>query len=372
MEAVVPEGLSERPVAEIASLVASLGFNCVRLTYATFTWTEDDKYASLTVEGSLRSLGLTDAVEGVRRNNPSLMGLTVRDAYEKVVDALGDARLMVVLDNHVSFPMWCCADNDGNGFFGDKYFDPQVWMSGLHDVADRFKGKSQEEFVLVKVKKTAMADNCTNKDELGAPMSPSDSAIKEINSNVVGPANAASNPTPKALFEAPTRPLPDDSGSMEPLSEYVTESTSEVVGMSMRNELRGPQQNVTAWYNYVQQGAATIHTTNPNVLVIISGLKYDTDLSFLGSNPLPSNLDHKLVHEAHWYSFGKHHQWETQNPGDVCSDDTNAFDQKAGFLIRPAVGRESVPLFVSEFGVDQTGANMADNRYFTSSNFIWS
>ncbi|KAK1281504.1 hypothetical protein QJS10_CPB22g00037 [Acorus calamus] len=286
IQAVLPEGLSERPVGEIASLVASLGFNCVRLTYATFTWTEDDKYANLTVEGSLQSLGLMDAVEGVRRNNPSLIGLTVRDAYEKVVDALGDAGVMVVLDNHVSFPMWCCDNNDGNGFFGDKYFDPQVWVNGLHNVAQRFNGKSQ------------------------------------------------------------------------------------VVGMSMRNELRGPNQNVTAWYNYIPQAAATIHTTNPNVLVIISGLSFDTDLSFLESRPLPFNLDHKLVHEAHWYSFGRHNQWETQNPGHVCADDTNAFDQKAGFLIRPAVGRESVPLFVSEFGVDQRGVNMADNRYFTSSNFI--
>ncbi|KAK1265419.1 hypothetical protein QJS04_geneDACA014350 [Acorus gramineus] len=58
----------------------------------------------------------------------------------------------------------------------------------------------QAEFVLVKAKKTTMVDNCTNKDELGAPMTPSDGAIKETNSSVVGQANVASKPTPKHLL----------------------------------------------------------------------------------------------------------------------------------------------------------------------------
>ncbi|KAL4587345.1 hypothetical protein LXL04_000214 [Taraxacum kok-saghyz] len=48
-------------------------------------------------------------------------------------------RVMVVLDNHVSEPMWCCSNNDGNGFFGDKYFDPEEWLRGLSIVGERYK-----------------------------------------------------------------------------------------------------------------------------------------------------------------------------------------------------------------------------------------
>lgn len=83
---------------------------------------------------------------------------------QAVVTDLGDNNIMVILDNHVTTPGWCCDNNDGNGFFGDKYFDPNVWISGLTKMAAMFRGSSN------------------------------------------------------------------------------------VIGMSLRNELRGPKQNVNAWY----------------------------------------------------------------------------------------------------------------------------
>lgn len=74
---------------------------------------------------------------------------------------------MVILDNHVTKPGWCCGYNDGNGFFGDTFFDPATWIAGLTKIARTFKG------------------------------------------------------------------------------------ISNVVGMSLRNELRGPKQNVDDWFKYV-------------------------------------------------------------------------------------------------------------------------
>lgn len=74
---------------------------------------------------------------------------------------------MVILDNHVSQPGWCCSENDGNGFFGDKYFNPDLWIKGLTMMATMFKG------------------------------------------------------------------------------------VANVVGMSLRNELRGPRQNAPDWYWYI-------------------------------------------------------------------------------------------------------------------------
>ncbi|PNX97645.1 hydrolyzing O-glycosyl compounds hydrolase [Trifolium pratense] len=64
-------------------------------------------------------------------------------------------------------------------------------------------------------------------------------------------------------------------------SEYHT-----IVAMSLRNELHGPRQNLKDWYKYMSQAALAIHKVNPNVLVVISGLNYDTELQFLRNKPL--------------------------------------------------------------------------------------
>ncbi|KMZ60197.1 hypothetical protein ZOSMA_5G00600 [Zostera marina] len=274
MPVVLAEGLDRRPLPEIAVLIADLGFNCVRLTWATHMFTVPH-YVNLTVAGSLRGQNLSEALEGVERNNPSMMEMTVAEAYEEVVNQLGISGLMVVLDNHVSKPKWCCGREDGNGFFGDTFFDPEEWLQGLDSVARRF---------------------CT---------------------------------------------------------------FPQVVAMSMRNELRGPKQTHASWYNHVTLGVRTINTVNPNVLIIVSGLNFDTDLSFLLSRPLPIH-SLKLVYEAHWYAFseGKQEEWEspTHSPSHICSAVAERFHHRAGFM---------APLFVSEFGMDQRGLNRADNHFMT-------
>lgn len=77
---------------------------------------------------------------------------------------LGDNNIMVILDNHVSKPGWCCSQFDDSGFFGDRYLNPDLWLNGLTKMATIFN------------------------------------------------------------------------------------TTTNVVAMSLRNELRGPKENVTAWY----------------------------------------------------------------------------------------------------------------------------
>jgi len=85
---------------------------------------------------------------------------------QTVVTTLGNNDVMVILDNHLTKPGWCCANDDGNGFFGDQFFDPTVWVAALNKMAATFNG------------------------------------------------------------------------------------VSNVVGMSLRNELRGPKQNVNDWFKY--------------------------------------------------------------------------------------------------------------------------
>ncbi|KAI3730897.1 hypothetical protein L1987_62077 [Smallanthus sonchifolius] len=202
---------------------------------------------STTMRQSLQKLGLSGSVAGVQLNNPSLVDLPLVNVFQEVVSNLNENNVMIILDNHLSKTGWCCNDNDRNGFFGDLYFDPEVWVEGIGRVASMFK-------------------------------------------------------------------------------DY-----NNVVGMSLRNELRGRRQNLKTWYKYMQKGAERVHATNPNVLVIISGLNYDLDLSFLRTNPLSLSFSNKLVLEIHWYGFSDGDDWIMGNS--------------------------------NEWGVDQRGTNDNDNRY---------
>lgn len=130
--------------------------------------------------------------------------------------------------------------------------------------------------------------------------------------------------------------------------------------MSMRNELRGSRQNKEDWYKFMQQGANTIHNQNPDFLVIVSGLSFDGDLRFLKSAPLAVNFTGKIVFEAHWYSFGiSSERWAAQT-NQLCAQVTQAVRDNYFYL---TAGNFSFPLFLSEFGIDQSGGDEADNRY---------
>ncbi|MFS7923819.1 putative glycoside hydrolase superfamily [Helianthus anomalus] len=138
LHVMIPEGLNKRPVKDIVSDIShKMGFNCVRLTWATYMYT---RYSNLTVSESLDRWNLTVTKEGIARNNPEVLEMSIVEAQNAVVNAMGKGKIMVVLDNHISLPEWCCGYNDGNGFFGDEDFDPDEWVRGLVTVACRYKG----------------------------------------------------------------------------------------------------------------------------------------------------------------------------------------------------------------------------------------
>lgn len=279
MYPMVPEGLHKKPLKNITESIVSMGFNCVRLTWATQMFTRN-KYRNLKVAESLNKWNLVAATFGMDINNPELMNLTLVGAQKAVIDALGKKNIMVVLDNHVSLPIWCCDWNDGNGFFKDVHFDPKEWVQGLTLVARKYKA----------------------------------------------------NPT--------------------------------VVAMSIRNELRGPRQNEYDWYQFIEKGLTAVHQENLDVLVIVSGLSFETNLSFLKQRQLNFvvNVNKKLVYEAHWYAFGDPPEKWVFQTNEYCADITQLFMNQTGYLM---TGHSPTPLFLSEFGKDQTGKSEAENRYFT-------
>ena len=83
MEGHVVNGLDRRSVEGIATTIASLGFNCVRLPF------------------SLEQFYDNPLVEDARLTaNPELKGQTSLEVLEAVVTGLTEAGLMVILNNH--------------------------------------------------------------------------------------------------------------------------------------------------------------------------------------------------------------------------------------------------------------------------------
>lgn len=136
LQTMLPEGLDQQPINHIVRNISLMGFNCVRLTWATYMFT---RYSNLTVAQSFIKNGLHDAVSRIAQKNPQLLGLSVVEAQRAVIEELGRHGVMSVLDNQVSKPMWCCGNDDGNGFWGDKYFQPKEWIKGLDIVAKKYK-----------------------------------------------------------------------------------------------------------------------------------------------------------------------------------------------------------------------------------------
>jgi endoglucanase len=140
-EAMIPEGLQHASVEEIVSWFPKLGLNSVRLTFAIEMI--DDIYANnpnQTLERSvLNALGTangTIVLKQILAHNPTFSKNTTRlQVFDAVAKELGKQGVILHLDNHVSKAFWCCGENDGNGWFGEKFFDVEKWIRGWSYIA---------------------------------------------------------------------------------------------------------------------------------------------------------------------------------------------------------------------------------------------
>ncbi|XP_024358577.1 glycosyl hydrolase 5 family protein [Physcomitrium patens] len=181
LEAGIPEGLSRNTARGIATLIRVNGFNCVRLTYSTWLWT-NDSYGELTVAQNFNNLNLTSTGLAIAALNPDLYLLTLRQVHRRMVNILTAHDLMVILDNHVSKPKWCCSDTDGNGFWGDEYFDVETWMLGLTTVATTF---SSNPFVVAMSLRNALRGPRQNAIDWRVLMAQAAEAVHDVNPDVL-------------------------------------------------------------------------------------------------------------------------------------------------------------------------------------------
>ncbi|KAI0102556.1 glycoside hydrolase superfamily [Nemania sp. FL0031] len=163
-----------------------------------------------------------------------------------------------------------------------------------------------------------------------------------------------------------------------------------LTSMALRNELRVPlsdtqlvdSYNWEEWYKYVQQGADAIHSANSDVLIFLSGLDSDANLTTVvqGTALDPGtgtfNRDDfqgygdKLVLELHVYDniYGP--------PSSNCSVITQKWFN-AGFQALADNATNQFPLVVTEFGFPQNTSINEDAYascildYFSSQNAGW-
>lgn len=144
-----------------------------------------------------------------------------------------------------------------------------------------------------------------------------------------------------------------------------------VAGIGLRNEIRETPivQNRGDWYNFISQGAHSVHDANPDLLIVMGGTLSSTDASFLRSNPLDrSPFGDKVVWEWHQYTFSPPWIASFKN----CNIWKGVVGGFTGFLLRqdkPFTG----PLWLSEFGFDMSpgpaerkGVNNADDYKYIS------
>jgi endoglucanase len=121
----VAGGLDRAPISVIVGQIKRIGVNSVRLPWANETLERNPLVPAYAVAA-----------------NPQFRGKRAMDVMDAVVDALGDARLMVILDNHMSRADWCCSETDGNGLWYNAEYPEEKWLEDWGRIVQRYRGHS--------------------------------------------------------------------------------------------------------------------------------------------------------------------------------------------------------------------------------------
>ncbi|PHT34247.1 hypothetical protein CQW23_26047 [Capsicum baccatum] len=94
----------------------------------------------------------------------------------------------------------------------------------------------------------------------------------------------------------------------------------------------------------MQKGAEAVHAANSDVLIILYGLSFDKDLSFLHKRPTNLTFSGKLVFEIHRYGFKDGGTWSADNANQACGEVLNEMMSKGAPVLE-----QGYPLFELEF-----------------------
>jgi len=135
-----------------------------------------------------------------------------------------------------------------------------------------------------------------------------------------------------------------------------------VVGADLRNELRngaawGGDNPKLDWHGAAERGGQAVLDSNPQLLIMVEGPEYSTNLAGFGKLPVKLPIEHRLVYSPHAYNIEGH-------PFASYEELKQAYDARAGYLMHTEPG---VPLWIGEFGTCQDlqcGTNSAWFRMF--------
>lgn len=125
----VPYGLDKLPRAELISRIAAMGLNHIRVPFATGT--------IMTNGGQVKT---APAPLSRLTANPDLQGLSPWGVLQVLVTDATAAGLYVILNSHLSFPGWCCADADNNGLWYNNNWPASTFFACWDLIAHRFAG----------------------------------------------------------------------------------------------------------------------------------------------------------------------------------------------------------------------------------------
>lgn len=113
-------GLDHTTPVEIAKLIKQMGFNSVRLPFSN------------------EMLLAQNVPQNALSSNPDLQGLTALEIFDRVVKAITEQGLMVVLNNHTSTGKWCCGFDDNALWFAPAT-STEDWMLDWEMLIERYK-----------------------------------------------------------------------------------------------------------------------------------------------------------------------------------------------------------------------------------------
>eukprot|EP00928_Gymnodinium_smaydae_P035653 TRINITY_DN25054_c0_g3_i1.p1 TRINITY_DN25054_c0_g3~~TRINITY_DN25054_c0_g3_i1.p1 ORF type:complete len:753 (-),score=51.21 TRINITY_DN25054_c0_g3_i1:154-2412(-) len=122
MPQLVNNGLEILSVAQMCQVILNLGFNHVRIGYSTEMLIKNPEVDQRLIAA-----------------NPALAGLRSMDIFDQNVEALTEAGLLVIINNHVTENKWCCEIDDGNSlWFGDDWSE-NIWFDSLTNISRRYR-----------------------------------------------------------------------------------------------------------------------------------------------------------------------------------------------------------------------------------------
>ncbi|MDI1434122.1 glycoside hydrolase family 5 protein [Polyangium sorediatum] len=221
--------------------------------------------------------------------NPKLKGKTALEVFDAVIDALAYEGLVVLLDNHVSEADWCCSDTDQNGLWYTSKYPEATWLKHWEALAKRYATQP-----------------------------------------AVVAADLRNEPRPvlEAGCQACTQCPCGSCGCVTPVW--------------------GGGDLATDWHGAATRGGNAVLKENPNLLIVVEGLNYASDLG--GPYTLPVTLDvpGRVVYSAHDYA------WFHTGLSDYQALKTE-LGNKWGYLLTQGQPF-TAPVLVGEFGTCHNAA----------------